>query len=109
MKDRTNEEIKGAAALVDKIEQVDQNTKQIYKEILKNTKGLNSKEEHMKAYQYDEDFFIAPNMIGKEAVDDEVQRVEKIKISAKKIAEIDKDTLTLEAKRTAKNVSPLKS
>lgn len=78
MKDRTNEEIKGAVALVDKIDAVDQTSKQIYKKILSETKGLNSKEPHKEAYQYDEDFFIAPNMIGKDAVDDEVQRVAQI-------------------------------
>jgi len=47
MKERTNEEIKGASNLVDKIEHVDLNTKQIYKDILSKTKGLNSKEERM--------------------------------------------------------------
>ena len=47
MRERTDEDIKGASNLVDKIQQVDISTKQIYKDILAKTKGLNSKEEHM--------------------------------------------------------------
>jgi hypothetical protein len=62
----------------------------------------------MQAYQYDEDFFIAPNMIGKDAVEDEVHRVAQIAMDDVIKPSEGNSKETIEQKRMNKNPSPMK-
>ena len=62
----------------------------------------------MQAYQYDEDFFIAPNMIGKAAVEDEVHRVAQIPMDDVIKPSEGNSKETIENKRMNKNLSPMK-
>lgn len=55
-------------SMYDKIIEVGKVAKDIYKDILENSQGLTVNGGKIQAYQFDQDLFISPNMMGEDAV-----------------------------------------
>lgn len=55
-------------SIYDKIIEVGQVAKGIYQDILQNSQGLTVKGGKIQAYQFDQDLFISPTMMGEDAV-----------------------------------------
>ena len=60
--------------MFDQIQNVNSKAKNIYKDVLKSSQGLNSRDGKIEVYQYDvKDLEIAPEMISKSAVKEAIQ------------------------------------
>lgn len=57
---------------------VKDNTRQIYEDILRNNEGLNFRQGRVQPYQFEDENFISNQMIGQEAVNQELTSIKKI-------------------------------
>lgn len=69
IKQKYFKEIEKDGSIFDQIQYVNQQAKNIYKDVLKSSQGLNSRDGKMEVHQYmEQNLEIAPNMIGQGAV-----------------------------------------
>lgn len=57
---------------------VKENTREIYENILRNNEGLNFRQGRVKPYQFEDENFISNQMMGQEAVDQELKNIRGI-------------------------------